>query len=57
MKKEKAKRGPLRFREVMEITSGHSRGNARIKDRRDENGDKIPDGMPLWRHRMGKRRG
>jgi hypothetical protein len=54
--KNKEKRGPLRFRDVMEIVSGQSEGNAKIKGRTDKEGNKIPDGMPMWRYRMGQRR-
>lgn len=49
-------RGPMTARDVHEITSGFSERNAQIPGRTDSDGEKIPDGMPLWRWRMGKRR-
>ena len=27
-----------------------------VAGRKDEEGNEIPEGMPRWRHRMGKRR-
>ncbi len=44
------------YKDGAQITSGHSRENAKIRNRKDKDGNKIPDGMPLWRYRMGQRR-
>jgi hypothetical protein len=50
-------RGPITFRDVNELTKDEcerrfSVENAKIKGRTDpKTGEKIPDGMPLWRWR------
>lgn len=55
--KKRSKRRPMRFRDVMEITSGFAEENAKIKNRTDpKTGAPIPDGMPLWRWRRDRRR-
>jgi len=47
----------MKYRDVMEIVSGKSEGNTRIKNRIcPETGEKIPDGMPMWRWRMRRRK-
>lgn len=56
-KSAQSKRGPLKFRDVMEITSGHSEENAKIPNRTDpKTGARIPDGMPMWRWRRDRHR-
>lgn len=55
-REEITKRGPMQFRDVMEIVSGFSEENTKINDHTDsETGEKIPDGMPLWRWRRRRR--
>lgn len=51
MEKEK----PEINRVMSQILRGDTIENA-VAGRTDENGDPIPEGMPRWRHRMGKRR-
>jgi len=42
----------MKYRDVMEISTCFSEGNARIKNRIcPETGEKIPDDMPMWRWR------
>ena len=42
----------MKRRDIMEISSRFSEGNARIKNRIcPETGEKIPDDMPMWRWR------
>jgi len=46
----------MKFRDVKELISTHSEANAKIKGRIcPETGEKIPDGMPMWRWRRRRR--